>query len=60
MNCSKCGSEVMESDNFCLKCGAKLKDTCNCWVKKIGNYTCGECNCPGYGLHRLEKKLKAK
>lgn len=54
MKCKKCGREITETDNFCACCGTKLKEVCECWVKK-GNYTCGESNCPGYGLFRIEK-----
>ncbi|HBC98711.1 MAG TPA: hypothetical protein DC053_03915, partial [Lachnoclostridium sp.] len=55
MRCKKCNSEVQDQDNFCMYCGSKLKETCNCWIKKKDNYDCGESSCPGYGLFRLEK-----
>lgn len=58
MECKNCGKENNESANFCTYCGSKLKDECNCWIKK-GNYNCGESSCPGYGLFRLER-LKTK
>ncbi|MBD5504123.1 MAG: zinc-ribbon domain-containing protein [Lachnospiraceae bacterium] len=56
MDCPSCGKKVLETANFCKYCNAKIKDTCSyCWVKKEDNYNCGESNCPGYGLFRLEK-----
>lgn len=58
MRCGVCDTQCEDNSNFCSKCGAKLKEICNCWLKK-GNYNCGEKNCPGYGLFRLEK-LKSK
>ena len=46
-NC-KCGHKVVETDNFCGNCGTKLQEQCHfCWVKKEGNYDCGESHCPG-------------
>lgn len=48
MKCKSCGGNHYKEDNFCQYCGKKLKDTCNCWVMKKDNYTCGERNCPGY------------
>lgn len=59
MTCPNCKSEIFDKDNFCAHCGKKLKDACNCWVKKQDNYNCGESSCPGYGLFRIEK-LKAE
>ncbi len=56
--CPKCGKEADERNNFCKFCGTKLKEKCDCWVKK-GNYDCGECSCPGYKLFMIEK-LKSK
>ncbi len=54
--CSSCGKKVSESANFCKYCGKKVKDICSyCWVRKKDNYNCGESNCPGYNLFRLEK-----
>ena len=44
--------------NFCVKCGAKLRPVCNCWVLKKDNYTCGEDSCPGYRM--LVKLAKQK
>ena len=56
MKCIKCGNiQNNENANFCEKCGEKLKSTCNCWVLKKDNYSCGEESCPGYGLYRLLK-----
>lgn len=52
--CPKCGHNACLTANFCTYCGAKIKKTCNCWVKK-DNYDCGESSCPGYGLYRIEK-----
>ena len=55
MQCPKCGHESSDGDNFCKDCGSKLKNECNCWVKKKGNYNCGCDSCPGYGLFRNER-----
>ena len=54
IKCKSCGNKVQETDNFCGFCGTKLKEICDCWVKK-GNYNCGEKNCPGYRLFLMEK-----
>lgn len=57
MKCPNCGKEIEDKDsNFCIYCGTKLKENCNCWIKN-GSYNCGESNCPGYGLFRLEKRV---
>lgn len=33
--CPACGSmQASEQDNFCPNCGVKLKQVCECWVKK--------------------------
>jgi len=50
LKCLVCRSEVNDTDNFCMHCGAKLKRTCNCWVKKMDVYDCGESSCPGLKL----------
>lgn len=55
MECSNCRAKVSEKSNFCKKCGTKLHEKCNCWVKKQDNYYCGESSCPGFGLFRIEK-----
>lgn len=56
MNCKNCGNKVSETDNFCNECGTKLNNECRyCWVKKKGNYSCGELSCPGYKLFAIEK-----
>lgn len=55
LKCPYCGNErITDSDNFCGKCGKKLKTECNCWIKK-GSYNCEEDSCPGYGLYLIEK-----
>ena len=38
MKCPKCLNEVQE-DNFCVICGAKLREKCKCWVLKGGQTT---------------------
>lgn len=48
--CPICNALVLESDNFCMYCGTKLKETCNCWVLKKDNYNCGKSSCPGISL----------
>ena len=48
MECPRCGSKQINGNaNFCVKCGAKLRPVCKCWVLKKDNYTCGEDSCPG-------------
>ncbi len=59
MRCKTCGSENSEESNFCRKCGTKLRNKCRCWVKGEDSYDCGESNCPGYGIFKLEK-IKAQ
>ena len=60
IKCKSCGEEVSEKANFCKHCGKKIKEVCSfCWVRKKDNYSCGESNCPGFGLFLLEKS-KAK
>lgn len=44
-----CGTKNSEGSNFCRSCGRKLKEVCDCWVKK-GPYRCGRDQCPGYRL----------
>ena len=46
--CPNCGQEV-EDGNFCSVCAWKLKDVCDCWVKKQP-HDCGREFCPGLGL----------
>ena len=47
VKCKKCGwTEHREEANFCMMCGSKLNEVCNCWVKKC-RYSCGENTCPG-------------
>lgn len=58
MACPACGSECSEQANFCRKCGTKLRDICDCWVKK-GTYNCGQEKCPGYRLFAEEKRSQA-
>ena len=58
MKCKKCGYENKKEANFCIYCGNKLKDACNCWVKKKDNYDCGESSCLGYDLLVKEVKMK--
>ncbi len=54
IECSLCGTDNDIEANFCRGCGEKLKDFCNCWIKK-GPYNCGQTLCPGYSLLLLEK-----
>lgn len=50
MECLVCHGEVKKTDNFCTYCGAKIKKSCNCWVRKEDNYNCGKSSCPGLKL----------
>lgn len=55
MKCPICGNtQIKDDDNFCTECGTKVRNTCNCWIKK-DNYDCGESSCPGYGLFKIER-----
>lgn len=58
MNCLKCGTPHPDAANFCRRCGAKLRQECNCWIKKRP-YNCGQNQCPGYRLFQMEG-LRAK
>ena len=51
--CENCGFGNSPSANFCKSCGEKLRDVCNCWIKKRP-YKCGERVCPGFGLYARE------
>ena len=53
--CPNCNSDV-ENGNFCSACAWKLKDVCDCWVKKQP-HDCGRDWCPG--LELLAEELKA-
>lgn len=57
MDCKACGHGNPEQANFCQKCGAKLREVCNCWIKKEP-HNCGQDQCPGYRLFILEKRSK--
>ena len=46
--CPHCGRLVIRG-NFCTRCGAKLVEVCDCWVKK-SSYDCGRDECPGAHL----------
>lgn len=52
MKCPSCGWEHSEDTNFCTNCSVKLKEVCDCWVKKEP-YNCGLEHCPGYRLFEL-------
>lgn len=55
MKCPKCLKEIKDNnDNFCKECGAKLRETCNCWMKNKP-YNCGRSICPGYSLPLVVK-----
>mgnify|MGYP005805205265 CR=1 FL=1 len=51
-----CGQRITYNSNFCPACGRKLKELCDCWVKKEP-YNCGQSICPGY---RLYEKLASR
>lgn len=52
-NCPKCGAMKVEDANFCRVCATKLRQICDCWVKKEP-YNCGQDQCPGYRLFLRE------
>lgn len=54
MKCTSCRTENSDSANFCKLCGTKLKEVCDCWIKKEP-YNCGQEKCPGYRLFAAEK-----
>lgn len=51
MECYKCKYKNDDNANFCIMCGNKLKEICNCWIKKEP-YNCGEQKCPSYRLYK--------
>lgn len=55
MKCPKCGEEQREGANFCWNCRTKLREVCDCWVKKRP-YNCGQKECPGLMLLVMELK----
>lgn len=55
MKCKHCGAEIPDSVNFCPYCSKKVKEVCNCWIKKEP-YNCGFDKCPGYRLFKIEKE----
>lgn len=50
MKCLKCNYENIDNSNFCVKCGNKLKEKCNCWIKEE-QYNCEQEECPSYKLY---------
>lgn len=57
MRCKSCGAECGERANFCRKCGTKLREVCDCPIKKEP-YNCGQEKCPGYKLFVMEARQK--
>lgn len=53
--CKYCNEKIKDNANFCHSCGKKIRDSCNCWVKKRDNYKCGFHSCPGTRLLTQEK-----
>lgn len=54
MECPACQAENPDNANFCNLCGVKLKEVCDCWIKKEP-YNCGQEKCPGYRFFVIEK-----
>lgn len=54
MTCKECSAENSDNANFCRMCGKKLREVCNCYIKKEP-YNCGQDQCPGYRLFLMEK-----
>ena len=55
VHCKKCGNRNSEAANFCRACGTKLREICDCWVKKEP-YNCGQRECPSYRLFQKGKE----
>ena len=57
MECLKCKYKNSDYANFCVMCGSKLNEICNCWIKKEP-YNCGKEQCPSYRLYKkiIEEK----
>ena len=53
MKCKKCGYECGEQANFCGNCGTKVREVCDCPIKKRP-YNCGMDKCPGPKLFLIE------
>lgn len=58
VKCPKCDREV-PAGNFCALCATKLKEVCDCWIKKEP-YNCEQEKCPGYRLYVLEAGKESK
>lgn len=54
MKCPVCHAEVPEQANFCRNCGTKIREVCECWIKKEP-YNCGQEKCPGYRIFQKDK-----
>ncbi|WP_445297954.1 zinc-ribbon domain-containing protein [Flintibacter sp. HCN-6482] len=54
VECPSCRAKNPDRANFCKSCGTKLKEVCDCWIKKEP-YNCGQEKCPGYRLFVVEK-----
>lgn len=52
--CKGCGADNPKGANFCRKCGEKLRQLCDCYIKKEP-YNCGQDRCPGYRLFLMER-----
>ena len=46
ITCPHCHAENPENANFCEECATKLRQICDCWVKKEP-YNCGHSECHG-------------
>lgn len=52
--CPSCRATDNTLSNFCKFCGIKLREVCNCWIKKKP-YDGGHEKCPSYRLFQEEK-----
>lgn len=51
LQCKSCGFQNSEQANFCGKCGKKLREVCDCWIKKSPT-TAGRISAPVIGSLR--------
>ena len=55
--CPQCGSKRYAKDNFCVKCGAKLKNFCRRCKFDQKARSCGYDKCPSLHIYIKEKVI---